>query len=248
MKVTALLLAGQRPGLDRLAGDGLKALVELGGRPMIARVVDTLLATPEIGHIVILAQDPPRLRPHVPADARIEWVMSGAGIAGSIRPILERCMPALVTTADHPLLTPATISDFLGRSGGCDVAVGVVESGPVLARFPDARRTWLRFRDGRWTGANLFALNSPGAIRALDLWSGIEQDRKKGLKIVAAFGPWLLLRALTRTISLARAVEQGGRRFGFVARAVPIGDPLAAVDVDKPEDLVLADAVLKGRA
>ena len=52
--------------------------------------------------------------------------------------------------------------------------------------------------------------------------------------------------ALTRTIGLARAVELGGRRFGFTARAVPLDDPLAAVDVDKPEDLALAEAVLGG--
>jgi hypothetical protein len=76
----------------------------------------------------------------------------------------------------------------------------------------------------------------------------VEQDRKKGWRLIARFGPALLLRALTRTITLDMAVRRAGRKLGVTARAIPLADPLAAVDVDKPDDLLIADAVLEARA
>lgn len=248
MSYTALLLAGQRPGPDRLAGDGLKALIQVAGRPMVARVAETLLACPSIGRIVVLAQDYTTLAPHLPDDPRITFATSQAGISRSVAAAADGRWPVLVTTADHPLLTVATIENFLSRAGGCDVAVGVVERAVVRRRFPANRRTWLKFRGGWWTGANLFALNGAVAANALNLWSEIEQDRKKGWKLVARFGPVLLVRALTRTITLAEALSQAGRSIGVGVRAVALDDPLAAVDIDKAEDLTLAEAVFAGSA
>ena len=46
--LTALLLAGRRPGVDPLAatrGETLKALIPVAGTPMVARVAATLLAS-----------------------------------------------------------------------------------------------------------------------------------------------------------------------------------------------------------
>lgn len=252
--VTALLLAGRRPGVDPLAravGVALKALIPVAGEPMVARVARTLLATPGIARVLVLTQDTDAIAAVLPDDPRIAVAPSQAGIARSVAAVAGSAAapwPLLVTTADHALLTPATVAAFLADAGSDDVAVGVVERRVLHARFPDNRRTWLKFGGGWWTGANLFRLNGPGALPLVDLWSGVEADRKKGWKLVARFGPWLLLRALTRTISLPAAVAAAGQRIGVTARAVPLADPLAAVDVDKPSDLMLARAVLEGRA
>ena len=58
--------------------------------------------------------------------------------------------PVLVTTADHPLLTAEMLEEFLDKAGG-DLAVAMVERKTMLAQFPDAKRTWLRFSDGAWS-------------------------------------------------------------------------------------------------
>ena len=50
--VTAIILAGSRPGSDPLlAGTGLasKALLPVGGQPMLAHVLEALRAAPEVG-------------------------------------------------------------------------------------------------------------------------------------------------------------------------------------------------------
>lgn len=253
--VAALLLAGRRPGTDALAasrGETLKALIPVAGRAMVERVASTLLACPQIASIGVMTQDLAAIGAALPADPRIRFVVSGSGIAASIVSAIESgaaALPLFVTTADHVLLTPATIAAFLAAvPDDADVATGVVERRVVEARFPTTKRTWLRFRHGDWTGANLFYLRDREALPVLRLWAEIEQDRKKGWRLVARFGPWLLVRFLTRTITLDAALRSAGRRLGVVVRAVPLADPLAAVDVDKTADLLLAEAVLEGRA
>lgn len=258
MRWTALLLAGQRPGTDPLAahfGETWKALVSVGGEPMLSRVARTLLASPSVGHVVVLAQSPEALtaRPEtawLATESRVSFATSMASISRSVGAVAGRVAPwpVLVTTADHALLTPDMVESFVADVGDADLAVALVERRTLLARYPGNKRTWLRFRGGAYSGANLFALTGPGARGALDLWAGVEQDRKKGWKLVAAFGPWLLLRALTRTITLHAGLAAAGRRLGLEARAVVLPQPEAAIDVDKPADHKLAEAILTARS
>src|SRR3546814_13328044 len=96
----------------------------------------------------------------------------------------------------------------------------------------------------------LFSLYTPAALNVCNVWEEIEQHRKKGWRLIARFGPWLLLRALTRTITLEQALAKAGWRVGAGVRPVPLADPLAAVGVDKLSDHALATQILKenGRA
>lgn len=252
---TALLLAGARPGGDALAtgqGYASKAQIPIAGVPMIARVAATLLACPAIARIVVLTQRPEDLRGLLPLSQRLTLRASHGSIGETVS--LFAAMdpapwPLFVTTADHALLTSETVAVFLGvvRQDD-DVALGVVSKTVVQSRFPASQRTWLRYGDGDYTGANLFALTGARALIGLRFWAGVEQSRKKGWRLVAKFGPWLLLRALLRRVTLQGALDEAGRKLGVGFRAVILDDPLAAVDVDKLADLELATAVIEGRA
>ena len=251
---TAIILAGQRPGPDRLAeafGERWKALVRVGGEPMVTRVVRTLANTPEVAQILVLGQEPEALREAVKAGGAAKLVQSGAGISESILAVAGSDVapwPVLVTTADHPLLTPGFVSAFLAQSGGTDLAVGMVERQVMRARYPENKRTWLKFRDGHWSGANLFALRTDAARGALTLWAEAEKDRKKAWRLFLHFGPWLAFRAITRTIGLAEALEIAGKRIGLTAKIVPLADAEAAIDVDKVSDHIQAEAILVARS
>lgn len=255
---TALLLAGQRPGPDPLAaafGETAKALVRVGGEAMVSRVARTLLACPDVGRIVIVAQAPTTLTARadtawLAGEPRVDLAASGDGIAASVAALAGGSLapwPVLVTTADHVLLTPATVAEFLGAVGSADVAVGVVAARTMAAAYPDSRRTWLRFRGGGYSGANLFALTGDRAAAALALWGGVERDRKTGWRLIFKLGPGLLLGAATRTLTLAGAVGRLGARLGLDARAVVLSDAAAAIDVDKPDDHALATRILAAR-
>jgi GTP:adenosylcobinamide-phosphate guanylyltransferase len=254
---TALVLAGQRPGETAFAdahGVATKALIPVAGQPMLERVVRTLLQSAPVNRIVILAQDPQVLLAGSLAwmnqDERIATATSGDGISSSIARIAgssQAPFPLLVTTADHALLDPAMIDAFIGSVDDADAAFAVVERKVVEAAHPETKRTWLRFSDGDLTGANLFALRTVSARKALAIWASVEKDRKKAVKLMLSFGPMLALRALTRTISLDAALLRIGRRIGVTLRAIRLPFADAAVDVDKEADLVLAERILAGR-
>jgi len=249
---TCIVLAGQRPGPDMLAQHFAlerKALVPVRGEPMICHVVRTLHLSPHIGKIVILSQDAEHLRSAVAAAGGAILVESQNSISLSIKAQAETLgfsSPLLVTTADHPLLTVEMIDEFVRNADG-DVAVAMVERQTMVQQFPDAQRTWLRFSDGAWSGANLFALITQKSLLALDLWADAEQDRKKAWRLFLHFGLRLAARALTRTIGLHQAIDKAGKRLGLDARLVPMSDPVAAIDVDKLSDHLLAEKILAAR-
>tara|TARA_R100001244_G_scaffold9454_5_gene11510 strand:+ start:39991 stop:40833 length:843 start_codon:yes stop_codon:yes gene_type:complete len=254
---TAIILAGQRPEGDPMAAFcnvRYKALIPIAGQTMLERVARALLASPQIGRIVIMAQSPEGLKaglgPDLAENGAVAFVESGDGIATSIHGVAGTAIapwPVLVTTADNALLTADILNSFFSGQDGQHVAVGVVERRTMLAAYPDARRTWLKFRGGAYSGANLFALHSAAAMPALALWSTVEKDRKKGWKIFARFGPWLLLRALSRTIRFEEAMARAGARLSLRAAPVVLPFAEAAIDVDKPGDLELVTRILQQR-
>ncbi len=141
---------------------------------MVRRPIRALLECANVGRILVLSQSPERIAAAMPEDSRIEFRQSKGTIAQSILSLLEDSSvewPLLVTTADHALLDSATADEFCARALGADIAIGVVERRAMLKRLPDVRRTWLKFRGGAYTGANLFALRSQrrSGDRALEL-------------------------------------------------------------------------------
>ncbi|MEO7503677.1 MAG: NTP transferase domain-containing protein [Sphingomicrobium sp.] len=250
---TALLLAGSRPGRDPFAeahGTDLKALIPLAGRPLVAYPAAALLASPEVDRVRVLAQQPQRIAAALPKDKRLTVEPSGATIAATMEAILAdpaTRFPLLVTTADHALLTPAMIADFCAQAAGADLAIGVVERRALEARLPGTRRTWIGFRGGAYSGANLFAFGSARAAPAVALWRLVEQDRKTGWRLLGALGvPGLL--GLARLRTLDQTLAAIGRRLCVTLAKIELADPLAAVDIDKPADHALAEAILAGRA
>ena len=156
--------------------------------------------------------------------------------------------PLLVTTADHALLDVRTLDEFCSGAANADLAVGVVEREILLHRFPNAVRTWLKFRGGAFTGANIFALGSPKVAPAIELWRSVEQDRKKGWRLIGLLGPLTLIGAALRVSTIDAVLARLGRKLGLTVRAVRLSNPIAGVDVDKPADHTLVEAILAGRA
>ena len=249
-----MVLAGSRPGRDEFAashGTDLKALIAVGGVAMVARPVSALLAAPEIIAVRVLAQQAERIAAVLPDDPRLSVFASGPTIAATIEALLadpDTSFPLLVTTADHALLDAAMISDFCAQAAGADLAIGLVERAALDARLPQTQRTWIKFRGGAYSGANLFAFGSRDAAKAIALWRSVEQDRKKGWRMIAALGPAVLLGAVLRVRTLDQTLTSIGRRLGLTIRKVEMANPLAAVDVDKPADFALVTDILEGRA
>lgn len=245
----ALVLAGSRAGsvepLAAAEGVAHKALIEVAGQPMLARVIAALRAA-GIERIAVSANDP-QVRAQGEALGAQVLPAAGGPSASVAAGFAALGAPMLVTTSDHALLKPEWIGDFIADTPPeSDVSVLLARRDAVERALPEARRTWLRLADGDWSGCNLFLLATPRAAAAIATWRAVEADRKRPWRIAARLGLGTLWRYVTGRLTLRDAVAGLGRRIGIAARAVAARDGLAAVDVDKPGDLADVRRILGG--
>ncbi len=222
---------------------------------MLLRVLLTLEATPGIGSAVLCIDDAAPLDeiPEVAArlgDGRLQRLPAGGGASASTLAAFDALiehLPLLVVTADHPLLTPPMVERFCveAADSGADVAVALTSMRLVERDYPGAVRTRLRFAEGAYSSCNLFALMTPRARRAPECWSRLERSRKRPWRLVARFGIAPLLLYLTGRLSLAGAMARLSRRLRLQAQAVELPFAEAAIDVDTPADLALAETILR---
>ena len=259
----ALVLAGSRGPADPVAsakGMPHKALVPVLGTPMLLRVVRTLLSSGTIRHVILCLDQ--ALKDHglgpeldaLIADGAIEIAEPKPSPSASVAHVVDRLQqvdeawPLLVTTADHPLLTTSMVQHFAENAPkGADLAVGLASASVIQRDYPNAVRTFYKFAGQGYSGCNLFLLGSPKARRFVIFWQDMERHRKRPWRLVAAVGFFPLLRFLSGRLTIDDAFDHLSSRIG--AKAAPIIMPYAeaAIDVDKPGDLALAEGILEAR-
>jgi len=253
--VQVLVLAGTRAGCDALTeGEGVtsKALIEIEGAPMLARVLRTLQASRASGPVSVMGLEGADLRAAAAGIACRAIEARGRGPASSLLRALEGDIapPVLVTTCDHALLTPGMVDAFLegSEASGADLTVGLAERSVIEAGYPETRRTYLRLGGAELSGCNLFYLRTPRAREVLRFWQSVEQDRKHPWRIARRFGLWTALRMLLARSGPGPVFELLSRRLGAEVRPVILPFAEAAIDVDKPGDLALVRGILAARA
>lgn len=250
MTVTVLVLAGTRPGGDPFAlreGVTHKSLIMIAGQTILARVI-TALQTVDDVRVVVSTNDSEVGRLAVSLGAEV--IASAAGPSESVSVAFASLgSPMVVTTSDHALLQGAWVRHLIDHSvPGVDVAVMLARQQAVEAAVPGTRRTYLSFADGKWSGCNLFLLQTPAAAAALQMWRAVEADRKRPWKIAWRLGATTLMSYALGRLRLDDALAQLGRRVQVKAALVEAPDGMAAVDVDKPQDLVLVRRLLDDEA
>ena len=258
-RFTALVLAGSRGAVDpvaQAAGVAHKALAVVGGQPMLQRVVDALRASPAVGRIVLALQDReiidtlPALAAAVARD-EIAVMTTQASPALTVEAAIRTlpdAFPLLVTTSDHALLTADIIASFIGGvTPDAEVAVGLATRTSILAAYPDSVRTFIRLGGEGYSGCNLFAFTRPEAAQAVAFWAMMERYRKTPWKIAASIGLWPLLRYALGWLDLRGAFGELSRLIGVRGVPVILPQPEAAIDVDKPSDLVQVERILSQR-
>ena len=254
----AVVLAADRTANDPIArktGSACKAIAPVGGTPMIIRVLDALEASGMVKTIVVCGP-PAAIVPECPEledrirSGRAVWLPnldSPSRSANSALAQVDQQAPVLLTTADHALLTPAIVQYFLtkSRAAGSDAAVGVVRYEDVAAAFPGSKRTVIKLRDGGLCGCNLYAFLNPRGRGLVSFWQRAEDLRKRPWQLIAqTFGPVAVILYLLGLLSINKGLATVTARTGIKVQPVFLPYPQAGVDVDKVEDLLLAESVL----
>jgi CTP:molybdopterin cytidylyltransferase MocA len=252
----AVVLAGERPGGNALArAHHLPAgvLVPVAGKACLARVITTLRASHNVdGGLLVgpaqeVVKDNDVLR-ELLAIGDFRWLEPLKGPSASALRAASALgkYPLLLTTGDHALLEAGVVDRFCAAAAasGADFVVGLVPHAVVRGRFPQSRRTVLRFSDSAWCGSNLFALRTHAGRHALELWQALEADRKRPWRMASRLGAGLLLKYLSGSLSLATALATLSARAGCRITHVAVDNARAAVDVDTSADLALAEEIL----
>ena len=239
-KFHAIVLAGDRGADDPLAGAlGVKrkALLPLNGKPMLAYVLDALEGSKNISQISVIANDIESL---IAGLDKMDHVSFEEGahspVSSVIKAIKGKEKPLFVLTADNPLITSSAIDDFctVSLTSDADITVGFATKSAVLKSFPQANRTFIRLKGEGYTGCNMFALLTEKSGKALTFWLGIESERKKAWKLIAAFGLLNLLKTLCGMMTIENAMISAGKVIGASPKAIIVDDPSLSMDVDKP--------------
>lgn len=256
-KFSAVVLAGERPGgsvLSRELGLAASVLVDVAGKPALARVIDALEASEMVdgGLLCGPAEDVFRENDEfreILNGTSFQWKAPAAGPSASALAALDQLdsFPALLTAGDHALLYPGLV-DYFCREAlklDVDVVVGIAPYAIVREAFPESKRTVLKFNNGQYCGTNLFAILNREGKAGPAFWRDLEADRKRPWRMARRIGPGLLVRHLFGRLSLEIALSSLARSMGCRVGYVRIEVARAAVDVDSIADRDLAEKILK---
>ncbi len=252
----AIVLAGERPGVNRFAlehGKAAGVLIPVAGRSCIERVITTLRTSTAISGGVIVG--PPAAVAQTDAVIQsligagdFHWIEPEHGPSASALCAVDHLgrYPALITVGDHALLEPQVVDAFCATAMQlhADFVAGLVPLQTVQTAFPESRRTILRFSDGAFCSSNLFLIKNLKGRAALRLWMRLEVERKRPWRIAGHLGWLTLVRYLSRSLSTRDTFDILSMRSGCEVEHCTVDNARAAVDIDSSDDLRLAERVL----
>lgn len=228
-----------------------EALIDIGGRYMVEYVVEVLARMPEIDRIIIVGPvsdlvplygDNPKIRLTEGGSTVIESLKQGVKMADC----REDRSGVLVVTADVPLITEEAIRDFLSACGdrSADLYYPVIPQQVSEQKYPGVKRTYVRLKDGCFTGGNIVLFNARILDRVASQAEEFVRLRKKPLAMCRLIGFRFILKYLLGQLSIRDAEQRVCQMLNFTGKAVISRYAEIGVDVDKPCDLELARQAL----
>ncbi|MBE3555752.1 MAG: nucleotidyltransferase family protein [Firmicutes bacterium] len=254
MTVDALILAGtEETPLTQLAGVANKALLPIGGKPMIAYVREAIAALPEVQRIAVIG--PQQLQQVLDAGQIPLFAEQGSVIDNFLYGCaqLGTADRVLAVTADIPMLTPQALQDFLHQCAAyeADIYYPIIPKEATEKAYPGVTRTYLKLKDGVFTGGNLFLLRPTTIAANAEAIRHFFELRKHPLRIASQLGWGLFVRVLLSQVwgivSVRELEEHIGHLFHLQGKAIVSQYPEIGTDVDKSSDWKLVEEILAGR-
>ncbi|HVF84960.1 MAG TPA: nucleotidyltransferase family protein [Abditibacteriaceae bacterium] len=242
----ALILAGGgcSPELAQATGRDERALIEVGERAMVVRVLEVLRATAGIERVAVVGSERvldkcSAFSDHIvrvkSADKMTQNFARGVGALKENSPANAQ---VLVCTCDIPLVSSGTFEQLMQSAtrDHLELAYPIVRRSLCEAAFPGGKRTYVQLRDGEFTGGN--ALVVP--LRIVDninaLLESAYNARKNPLGLAKLLGPNFLWKFVRKQLSIRDVEERARRVLDCRVGAVQMSDPTIAFDVDKVSD------------
>lgn len=151
----------------------------------------------------------------------------------------------LLSSCDIPLVTPAAIRDFLVNCQGADMYYPLVSKTECQRVFPDMHRTWVKLKDGLFTGGNVVLIRTAKVSEAAGPAGAFFDARKSPAKLAGLIGFPTLIKLALKILTLCELEEKMGKILGVDCKAVITKYPEIGTDVDKESDYDIISAKLK---
>ena len=243
----AIILAGGENSkrLNTCTTECYEALIEIAGKPMVTFVAEALAASNRVENIYILGPAEELARYQFPANTHL--LEGGGTIAETIEigiAALGHSRRVLVATADIPLLTVEAIDDFLNQCGKveADLYYPIVSQEVNERRFPGNKRTYVRLKEGTFTGGNIFLVNPLIVNKCMKVANKFIENRKNPLKLCQILGLKFVMKFLLGALNLREVERRVSELLGITGAVIMSRYPELGIDVDKPSDLELVRA------
>lgn len=244
--VDAVVMAGGVPAPDEplypLTQGQSKALLALGGRPMVQWVLDALSGAETIRRVAVVGLDPDHaggLRCAKDWEALPnQGNMLDNVLAGTHWSEARGAPPThvLAVSADIPLITAAMVDWNVRASLETDHAMyySVIPQAVMEERFPGSRRTFFRLKEGRFTAGDLSLVRRDLLSGEHPAWRKIIAARKSLVQQAALVGLDTLLLVALGQLSLAFGQRRVRERLGVDGRILISPYAEIGMDIDKP--------------
>jgi molybdopterin-guanine dinucleotide biosynthesis protein A len=253
----AIITAGGSPNpgdlLYSYTGGKPKALLDIADKPMIQWVLDAVGSVDEINQVVIVGIDEMSgvhcrkplffVRDH---GAMLDNIRAGVIEAERQNPAIEQ---VVLLSSDIPAVTKEMVEWVFGNISITDedIYYCVVSRQVMETRFPESRRTYIRFKDIELCGGDIVVLRAEVASGKEAIWERLIASRKNILRQAALIGYDTLLKLLLRRLTLNDAVETISNRLGVRGKVLISPYAEIGMDVDKPYQYKLLQKYLFGR-
>lgn len=238
-----ILAGGESKHLGQYSQQRYEAMIEIAGRPMVTFVAQALRASGKVDRIFIAGPSAVMASCDFPDNTIL--LDGGRTIMETIQigmQVLDHQQPVLVVTADIPLLTPEAVVDFVtqcGQAKAADLYYPVVNRQVNELYYPGNKRTYVKLKEGVFTGGNIFLVNPVIVPRCLRVAEQIIAERKNPLKLCRIIGWGFVLKFLCRMLGVREVEQQFSDLLGIRGTVIFSGYPELGIDVDKPSDLEL---------
>ncbi len=250
----AVILGGGRsPWLLPLAGTDVLCLAEVGGRRLLDLQVAALEQSGRVKKIV-LAIEKEALSKAGPLPPEVKAISAGTTLP-------DTCLKAaaylnepeekiLFVCQDIPLISGAAVRDFLERCEALptgELYYPAIPKAACEAAYPETRRTYIRIKEGCFTGGNMMLVASSviprGQAKAKELFA----LRKKPWRFCRWLGWDFIFKLLFCTLTAAQAEERMSSLMKMDSRLIFSPYPEIGVDVDKVTDWALLQKIIVSR-
>ncbi|MBK8984972.1 MAG: nucleotidyltransferase family protein [Chloroflexi bacterium] len=228
-----------------------KALLPMGDRTMLERVVDAMHNAKSVDDVAVIGLGSDMgmtfQRPvyHLPDHGSLVGnIIAGLTWARQRRPGVTAVLGA---SADVPLLTGPMVDELVAMCQPFDAGLYYTYATREIMekRFPHSNRTFVKLKGMEISGGDIGIMNPATIDNNEELFDALANARKHAWKIARVVGFGLLLKFLFRRLGIKEIEEEGRRVLGVPIRAVSLPYAEMAMDADKPHQVEMLRAELE---